>query len=128
MPLEKSIPNSLSPLCRELEGLSYDMNALTFLVDTTLDELCMLCGPEPAVMAIQKGTMVGLFNPWNGSGSYLEIELEKEVLIPSKMVFRIQIEGAKNKYGYTVNQTYGLVGSAWKETGGAVVVKKETAA
>jgi len=58
--------------------------------------------------------MLGIYNSWNGSGSLLEIELEKPLTLSSKDIFKIQIEGSRYCYEYTVDQTYGLIGSCWK--------------
>lgn len=57
---------------------------------------------------------MGIFNQWSGCGGMLDIQLEKDAVLPLSMVRGFQVEG-KRAYrdGYTVNDTYGLVGSAW---------------
>lgn len=62
-----------------------------------------------------KGSMLGVFAPWNGSGSVLDIELDKELTFKREDIYDVQIEGAKPDNGYTVNQTYGLVSGAWQK-------------
>lgn len=61
-----------------------------------------------------KGSMIGVFAPWNGSGSVLGIELDKDLTFKREDIYDTQIEGAKPDYGYTVDQTCGLVSSAWQ--------------
>ena len=43
----------------------------------------------------------------------LDIRLEKDAVLPLSMVRGFQVEGQPDPDGYTVNDTYGLVGSAW---------------
>lgn len=56
---------------------------------------------------------VGIFNQWAGCGGMLDIQLEKDAVLPLSMVRGFQVEGQSDPDGYTVNETYGLVGSAW---------------
>lgn len=56
---------------------------------------------------------VGIFNQWAGCGGMLDIQLEKDAVLPLSMVRGFQVEGQPDPDGYTVNETYGLVGSAW---------------
>jgi hypothetical protein len=69
---------------------------------------------EGLCMCFDKGTTVGIYNEWTGGGSVLEIELEKDLVIPTSMVRRVEIESRQSKY--TLDSVYGLCGSAWKET------------
>lgn len=115
---------------QELENLTSHMATLTFLVSMKLFDLFAL--KEAVVkeeklndfydasqrkgtgyIVVSKDTMCGLFDPWLGGGSVLEIKLDKDVVIPVKYIWRFEVEGTKSKYGYTVNEVYGLVGSAW---------------
>lgn len=56
---------------------------------------------------------MGIFNQWAGCGGMLDIQLEKDAVLPLSMVRGFQVEGQTDPDGYTVNETYGLVGSAW---------------
>ncbi|MBV6383109.1 hypothetical protein HIU56_02985 [Enterococcus faecium] len=56
---------------------------------------------------------MGIFNQWAGCGGMLDIQLEKDAVLPLSMVRGFQVEGQPDPDGYTVNETYGLVGSAW---------------
>ncbi|MGJ0987958.1 hypothetical protein ACR76E_14620 [Thomasclavelia ramosa] len=60
---------------------------------------------------------MGIFNQWAGCGGMLDIQLEKDAVLPLSMVREFQIEGVRGDTnlwgGYTVDEVYGLVGSAW---------------
>ena len=66
-------------------------------------------------LTFKKDTMIGLFNDWSGGGSLLEVELDKPFVVPVSMVRNVQVEGSRDKYGYTVDEVYGLIGSCWKD-------------
>lgn len=62
---------------------------------------------------ISEDSSVGLFNEWIGTGSLLEIELEKPAVIPADMVRNVQIERAgKENDGYMLGEEF--VGTFWK--------------
>ena len=82
-----------------LEGRNEDKNIKNFEFDKNID--------------------IGLFNEWNGSGSLLEIKLEKPFIISKDLVRNFQIEnngyGRNTDRGCTVDDVYGLISSCWKE-------------
>lgn len=107
-------------IVNEMVEFDYSMQELTALIKiSTVDDLAVL---ESAArgrgdITLSQDTMMGIYNEWNGSGSCLEIELEKPLTIPARMVRNVQIENATHQlhpYEYTVDETYGLVGSCWK--------------
>lgn len=117
----------------ELENLSSHMGTLTFLVHMDLFDYFDLRDAIESekelnnsyiyedrkgtgTITISKDTMCGLFNSWNGGGSVLGIEPEKDIIIPIKVIFTAEIETGKSEYGYSVDSVYGLVGSAWDGT------------
>ena len=119
---EPTTDKFLQSVVDELDGYatSWSMMELTALVTLDsdgLDVLDQIAKGEGAIK-LSKDTMMGLFNEWQGAGGSLEIELHKPFVIPVDMVRNVQIEGQKSDsvYGYTVNDVYGLVGSAWKGT------------
>ena len=66
---------------------------------------------------VTKNAMCGLFDIWQGGGSVLGIELEKDVVIPTKSIFDVWIdcEGCKcNGRGYDVDSVYGFTREAWR--------------
>lgn len=103
----------LRSVCEELNNTPYQMGCLTVLMQSSLEELSAYAMHEGSEFVLPKNAMLGIFNPWNGSGSLLEIQLEKDLVIPDEMIWDYQIEGIRTG-GYTVDQVYGLVGSCWK--------------
>ena len=69
-------------------------------------------------VVIDKDTETGLFNPWNGSGSCFEIQLERDVKLPVKYIRAALPDGGD---GYSVGSVYGMCGSAWKNGGVKVI-------
>ena len=117
----------------ELENLPSYMATLTFLVNMKLFDYFDLRDAMNAekklnnsytfadrkgkgTITISKDTMCGLFDVWSGGGSLLEIELDKDVVLPIKCIWHAEIETGKSEYGYSVDSVYGLVGSAWDGT------------
>jgi len=60
-------------------------------------------------IVIDKKVECGLFNPWLGGGSMLEIDCEKDIKIPTKAIWKawIEVHGGCD-LGYTVDEVYGL--------------------
>ena len=117
----------------ELENLPSHMATLTFLVNMKLFDYFELREAMESekelnksyiledrkgkgTITISKDTICGLFDVWSGGGSVLEIEPDKDVVLPIKCIWRAEIETGKSKYGYSVDSVYGLVGSAWDGT------------
>ena len=115
---------------QELENLPSHMATLTFLVNMKLFDYFDLREAMESekklnksyifserkgkgTITISKDTMCGLFDVWSGGGSQLEIELDKDVVLPIKCIWKAEIETGKSEYGYSVDSVYGLVGSAW---------------
>lgn len=77
----------------------------------TLEELINL-----DKITINTENEIGLFNWHYGSGSLLEIQLEKDFILDrEKDIYHIQVEDSKQDFGYSVNEVYGLIDSCWKE-------------
>lgn len=87
------------------------LTTLVVLKEISLKELI-----ENNTFNVNTNNMIGLFNECYGSGSLLEIQLEKDFILDrEKDIFKIQIEYTKQDSGYTVNETYGLIGNCWRE-------------
>ncbi len=116
----------------ELANLPSHMSTVTFLVRMPFHQLLEIRRamnwrdaqgkkydarkyPYCGYIVLGKRTMCGLYDPWAGGGSVLEIELEKDVRLPIKYIWRAVPDGAKG-YGYQVGDVYGMCGSAWQET------------
>lgn len=123
---------------QEFENLSSHMGTVTFLVKMPLLQLCELIEVKnkeydeqgkydprkntksKSYIVLDKQTECGLFDTWNGSGSVLEIQLDKDVKVPIKYC-QFCVDGCKMR-GYDVDEVYGLVSGCWKESLKEVVV------
>jgi len=125
--------NFTKSVIQELQNACSHMNTLIFLVKMPLIEyisLRELVASEERLnnsyiykerkgiksFTIDKNSMCGLYDIWSGGGSVLEIELEKDVIIPTKAIFDIWIDcrGCEaNGRGYDVYDVYGLDSSAF---------------
>lgn len=113
----KSKDKFINSVITELENLPQYCGMLTFLLEMTIEDLCKLKQKEKefSKVIISKDTMCGLFESWNGGGSVLEIELDKDVEVPTEMIWDAWMDGTK-PHGYDIDEVYGLVGSAWHGT------------
>ena len=78
---------------------------------------------ERSLMLPKDYATVGIFNQWSGCGGVLDIQLEKDAVLPLSMAWDFSIEGngSSNRWGgYTVDEVYGLVGSMWQSSFGFV--------
>lgn len=125
-------PHGFLNTCRvEVANLSSHMSTVTFLVKMTLDQALLLnrligfqdrdgrhyydtrFNPNCGSLVVGKETEVGLYDPWSGAGSLLEIQLEKDVRIPIKYIWTALPDGGQ---GYAIKSVYGTNDSLWKET------------
>lgn len=122
-------PKGFLESCRvELANLPSHMSTLTFLVRMTFEDLITLnrCirlqdrnghfydakkNPYCGYIVISKDTMTGLYDPWFGGGSVLEIQLEKDVRLPIRFIRSALPDGCD---GYSIDSVYGLCRSAWE--------------
>lgn len=116
----------------ELANLSSHMGTMTFLVSMdlfTYFELLEAIKDEQNLnksyeleqrkgigyIVLDKSTMCGLFDTWQGGGSLLEVECEKDIVIPIRCIFDAVVDGTKI-YGWDVDSVYGLTGDCWDNT------------
>jgi len=105
----------LNSLDFEISEILSHMNALTVLIDIEVIDYFKLLEDKKDI-TLDKSIMLGAFDCWNGSGSHLEIDLEKDITIKNKNINRIILEDTSNqKYEYSVNHVYGLIGSCWSD-------------
>ena len=88
------------------------MNMLTFLCKATLGDLLNWASNKSDIR-VPKSIMCGLFDSWNGSGSVLEIQLEKDIVIPKDYIRAFTVDAPGSTYDYSVDDVYGLNGSAY---------------
>lgn len=116
----------------EFENDTSDLSTLTFLLKMKLSDIVDILekqkeeyNPEyrynpldnkesKSYIMIGKNTECGLFDTFRGGGSTLEIVLKKNVKVPIQCI-KLTIDGV-GRYGYDVDEVYGLVGSCWKES------------
>ena len=113
MDFAKSIVNDI--VNNSSEGLS-ELCALVKLDGKEYFELIEAIEKGETNLSFSKDTMMGIFNEWSGCGGLLEFQLDKPFVVPVSMVRNVQVEGAGEEYGCTVDQVYGLIGSCWKDT------------
>ena len=118
----------LESVCTEVANVSTHMNCLVFLVRMSLRDLIALNeliatkerdghfydarkSPDCGMIIISKRAETGLYDPWNGGGSLLEIQLEKDVELPVRYIRSALPDGMD---GYSISSVYGLCGSAWR--------------
>ena len=124
-------PKGFLESCRvEVANLASSMATVTFLVRMSLEQLIELNRciklqerngrfydatkiPYCGYIVLDKETMTGLFDPWCGGGSLLDIQLEKDVRIPIRFIRSALPDGGD---GYSIDSVYGMCGSAWRDT------------
>lgn len=102
----------LQSVIDECHNVSSHMNALSFFIEMTLGEYLDYEDSKEKCIKIQPDTNCGLYDMWMGSGSLLEIKLEKEVILPKELI-SIHMDGAR---GYGVENIYGTFDSHWKNS------------
>lgn len=131
----------LKSIRREILNASTHMNALVFFVEMTLDELISLWEAikessknDPPLrdgsyrtvnmkkgrraVFIDKGANCGLVDFWNGAGSVLEINLEKDVRLPLRYISSALPDGCR---GYSAKSVYGINDSFWTRTVNSII-------
>ena len=128
---EKSESKFLKSVRRELLELPSYMSTVTFLVRMTLEDLITLSSliqmqdrnghfwdatknPYCGYIVLDKNTMTGLYNQWDGGGSLFEIELEKDVKVPIKYIRSALPDGSDGNW--SVENVYGMMQKSWKKT------------
>lgn len=100
----------------ELDNLTGGCPYLTVLAEINALQLSEILAKDSKNVEFPKDVFLGLYSSCDGSGGPLVIELEQELIVPKELIFDVSIEGAGrlHQWGYSVNETYGLVDSAWK--------------
>ncbi len=130
---EKDKDKFIESCIQEFENLSSHMGTVTFLVKMSLFQLFDLLELQnneydekgkydprnneksKSYMILGKETMCGLYDCWQGCGSTLEIELDKDVKLPIKYAV-ISVDECRMYGRYNVGEVYGMSSEAWKET------------
>lgn len=112
----------------ELENLCTQMGAVTFLVKMHLQDAINILQAlrehkddfDPyhpldtkaspfGYITLSKDTETGIFDSWQGSGSLMEIRLEKDVKIPIHLIASIDTDKK-------IQEVYGMNEECWRET------------
>ena len=106
----------LKSLVREVENETSGMNALTLLCRMTvgewMDVQAEMRNPlRKGALRLPKSVTCGLFDAWYGGGSVLEIELERDVTLPLRIVHEITTDLGLGRH--SVDEVYGFVSSVW---------------
>lgn len=133
---EYSGSDLLKSIRTEVLNCSTHMNALTFFVEMTVEQLfdlqealkdngkddptyeknkyiCVWERKGRRNIVIDKSAICGLYDNWNGAGSILEIKLEKDVKLPMKYISTAWPDGGR---GYAATEVYGICRSMWTPT------------
>ena len=97
----------------------YDCEALTFCVKMTLGQAIALkeqmeSNPSGSIV-IEKKAECGLFDPWDGGGSVLEIACEKDVEIPFENIWKFYIDERRSGRYDSIHNVYGTDSSLWRD-------------
>ena len=97
----------------------YGYEALTFCVKMTLGQAIALkermeSNPNGSIV-IDKRVECGLFDPWDGGGSVLEIACEKDVEIPFKNIWKFYIDESRSNRYDSIHNVYGTGDSLWRD-------------
>ena len=97
----------------------YGCEALTFCVKMTLGQAIdlkekMKSNPNGSIV-LNKNVTCGLFDPWQGGGSVLEIACEKDIEIPLENIWKLYVDERRcNRYD-SIHNVYGTDSSLWKD-------------
>ena len=96
-------------------GMS-EVTALVTLRGRDLIEVFDSIAHKEGNIQLSKDTSIGLYEEWNGAGSQFDIQLNKPLVFPATMIRNVQVEkaGRDVNRGWTVGDTYDLIGSCWK--------------
>lgn len=97
----------------------YGCEALTFCVKMTLGQAIALkeqmeSNPNGSIV-IDKKAECGLFDPWQGGGSVLEIACEKDVEIPFKNIWKFYVDEKRSNRYDSIHNVYGTNDSIWRD-------------
>ena len=97
----------------------YGCEALTFCVKMTLGQAIdlkekMKSNPNGSIV-LNKNVTCGLFDPWSGGGSVLEIACEKDVEIPFENIWKFYIDERRSNRYDSIHNVYGTNDSIWRD-------------
>lgn len=111
-------PKTLLETIQQEVANGYGCEALTFCVKMTLGQAIKLTekmksNPNGSIV-LDKKVACGLFDPWQGGGSVLEIVCEKDVEIPFSNIWKFYVDEYGNRYD-SIHNVYGMDDSLWTD-------------
>ena len=97
----------------------YGCEALTFCVKMTLGQAIdlkekMKSNPNGSIV-LNKNATCGLFDPWSGGGSVLDIACEKDIEIPFENIWKLYVDERRGKRYDSIHNVYGTDSSLWRD-------------
>lgn len=107
----------LGSVRQEIENATCSMLALVFLLKMTVNELItlneLIKGEEEGSVVIDKNcSSIGLYDWSYGGGGVLDIQPEKDIVLPLKYIRSPVLPDGK-EIGHSIANCYGLCSSAW---------------
>jgi len=106
---KKSSSKFINSLVEEYET-AYDGGCFVFCFELDLEDFANIKYNKPKLM-ISKNTLCGLYGWFNGDGGTLDVELEKDLVVPSAVYEMFE----DSEMGYGIDETFGLTGNAWRQ-------------
>ena len=112
-------PKAFLEIVQQEVDNGYGCEALTFCVKMTLGQAIALkekmkSNPNGSIV-LDKRVECGLFDPWEGGGSVLEIACEKDVEIPFKNIWKFYIDEKRSNRYDSIHNVYGTDSSIWRD-------------
>lgn len=110
-------PKTFLETVRQEVDNGYGCEALTFCVKMTLGQAIelkekMKSNPNGSIV-LDKNVECGLFNMWNGGGSVLEINCEKDIEIPFDNIWKVYIDEKRSNRYDSIHNVYGVNDLLW---------------
>ena len=97
----------------------YGCEALTFCVKMTLGQAIALKekmkSNSNGLITIDKRVTCGLFNPWDGNGSILDIACKKDIEISFENIWKFYIDESRSNRYDSIHNVYGTDSSLWRD-------------
>lgn len=111
-------PKTLLETIQQEVANGYGCEALTFCVKMTLGQAISLKerveeSPNGSIV-LDKNVECGLFDPWQGGGSVLEIRCEKDAEIPFENIWKFYIDESGSDQYDSIHNVYGTDSSLWR--------------
>lgn len=108
----------LSSVSSEIAN-GYGCEALTFCVKMTLGQAISLKermeeNPNGSIV-LNKNTTCGLYDPWSGGGSLLDIVCEKDIEIPFENIWKFYIDARRSNRYDSIHNVYRTDDSLWMD-------------